>query len=485
MTMFAAKMGATTVFWLSFVLFWSLAVAAERNDRLVNAVKQQDHSAVAAILQQGSDVNAPVADGATALHWAAHRDNLDIASLLVGAGANPNAVTDQGVTALALACINRSVRMAELLLKAGANPNAALETGETALMTAAWTGNADLVRLLLAHGASPNAKRSWNGQTALMWAASKGHSDVIRQLVTSGADVHAKTRDGFTPLHFAARNGDQKSAQLLLAAGSPINETASDGSVPLVVATVRGHSAFAAFLLTMGANPNASGTGHTALHWAAGRWNTELTGTTGIDTQASREWAALAGVPSGKLELIHALLAHGADPNARLEKLPFHYGYSQGVGQKRKMLVGATPFLIAAMSADVGVMRLLASNGADPRLVTQDGTTPLMVAAGLGRALGESRASDEETLRAVELAFVLGNDVHAVNDAGQTALHGAAHIRFNALIQILVNQGANVNVKDKRGDTPLMVAERTLQSGGEAITQRTSTGDLLRKLGAQ
>jgi ankyrin repeat protein len=138
------------------------------------------------------------------------------------------------------------------------------------------------------------------------------------------------------------------------------------------------------------------------------------------------------------------------------------------------------------MAADVSVMRALADNGGDPRLATENGTTPLMVAAGLARANGESTVTEEGTLNAVKLALALGNDIHAANDAGETALHGAAHIRSDAVVQFLVDQGAAVNVKNKRGETPLMIAERTPQSGGEALTgQRTSTGDLLRKLGAQ
>ena len=470
--------------------------AAGGDHRLADAVKQQDKAAVRALLDQDLNVNAAQGDGATALHWAAHWDDLDTADQLIRAGADVNASNDLGVTPLSLACTNGNAAMVETLLKAGANANAAQPIRETALMTAAWTGNLEVVKLLLAHGANVNAKEASRAQTALMWAASEQHPAIVRLLVEHGADVHARSKesDGFTPLLFAARVNDLDSVRILLSAGANVNETAGEkvgGSNALLVATVRGHMALAAFLLDQGADPNNAGAGFTPLHWAAGSWETSLTGAGGIVTEGTQEWAALVGLPTGKLDLIEALLAHGANPNARLERPPIHGGLSRarltdnaGGLSEGVVLAGATPFLLAAMAADVSVMRVFSAAGADPRLATKEGTTPLMVAVGKGRIPGETFVTESQALEAARLALELGNAVNAADDSGDTALHAAALIKSNTLVQFLVDNGATVNVENKRGETPLMYAERILVALGKTRIERTSTGDLLRELGA-
>jgi ankyrin repeat protein len=246
--------------------------------------------------------------------------------------------------------------------------------------------------------------------------------------------------------------------------------------------------ALAIDLLERGADPNAAATGYTALHWASGSWETELTGPNGIDAQSAEEWRSLAGVSSGKIELIKALLARGADPDARLAKPPPRVGYTQLPIEHRVVGVnpypGATPFLLAAMAGDVAVMRLLAGSGADPRLAANDGTTPLMVAAGLGRYLAESRVTEPQALDAVKLAFELGGDINAVNTAGNAALHGAAHTKADSIIRFLAEKGADLNLRNKRGQTPLAIAD-TVRAGSATVSQKTPTGDLLRSLGAE
>jgi hypothetical protein len=297
--------------------------------------------------------------------------------------------------------------------------------------------------------------------------------------------VQAHSKGGFTPLLFAAREGELDAARMLLAAGADVDETAPDGSSALLVATVRGHVALAIFLLENGADPNADGPGYTALHWAAGSWETEMTGPNGIVTQADDEWSALAGIPIGKLELVKALLAYGADPNAPLVKTPAKVGYSQLQVEHRLIGVDvygkATPFLLASMTGDLDVMRALAAGGANPQLRTKDNTTSLMLAAGLGRYMAESRVTEPRALEATKLALELGADVNATNDNGNTALHGAAYTKSNAIVQFLVDHGATMTLKNKRGQTPLMIAD-TIRAGSATIAGRTSTGDLLRKL---
>jgi ankyrin repeat protein len=194
------------------------------------------------------------------------------------------------------------------------------------------------------------------------------------------------------------------------------------------------------------------------------------------------EWQGLRGPETGRLELVRALLAHGANPNARIEKAPPRVGFSVF---RNNSLVGATPFWVAAMSGLSDLMRVLADAGADPTLTTKEGTTPLMAASGVGRVLAETRVSHEASLAAARVASELGADVNAVNAAGETALHGAAHIRADALVQFLADRGAALDLKNRRGETPLMVAERTIAAGSAPVYIRTTTGDLLRRLAAQ
>ena len=459
------------------------SVSAGANEGLlIDAVRAQDTEAVEALLRTSADVNVPAADGATALHWAAYHDALPVADLLLRAGADVDAANDYGVTPLSLACDNGSPEMVTRLLEAGAVADAALSTGETPLMTCSRTGSVDAVRALLDAGANPSAAETWQGQTALMWAAAEGHTGIVRALVERGADVHARTAGGFTALLLAAREDKPELATLLLDAGADVNATAPGGATPLIVATVRGHARLAILLLEQGADPNAGEAGYTPLHWASGSWHTELTGSLrGIETARDAEWRSMNGVREGRLALVEALLAHGADPDVRLANHPPQFGFASQ--RFRVSLVGATPFLLAAMDADVAVMDALVAAGADTRLATDEGTTPLMVASGLGRVPAETRVTEADTLDAVQFVLDLGADVNATNAVGRSALHGAAHIRSDAAVQLLFEHGATVEVADQRGITPLMIAE----GGGHILLPGLgggSTADLLRALGS-
>jgi len=449
-------------------------------ERLVEAAKQQDKAALRALLDGKTEVNVPQADGATALHWAAYWDDLETVTLLIDAGAQADAANDLGVTPLSLACANGNASLVSTLLKAGADPNATPSSGETPLMAAAHSGNTDAVRILLSYGAEVNSKTPVSEQTALMWTLSEKHLDVARTLIEQGANISARSKNGFTPLLFAARQGDLDGARILLEAGANVNETSSDGNA-LLVATIRGHVPLAIFLLDQGADPNSDETGYTALHWAAGSWETEMTGPNGIMAPVDREWRMMAGLQEGKLELVRALLRSGANPNAALEKQPPRVGYTK----ENEKPIGATPFLLAALAGDANVMRVLLDGGASPLRRSKDKTTPLMMAAGVRRDLSENRVSESNSLEAVKLALELAADVNASNDEGDTALHGAARIKSEAIVQLLVDNGARIDAKNNLGQTPLFIAERYFHPGSPPLLVQTSTADLLRRLGGR
>jgi ankyrin repeat protein len=466
-------------FWCLTSLWSAASLSAAPADlRVVDATKGRDPEAVRTLVAAKADVNAPQADGATALHWAAHWDDVDTAALLLRAGARVNVANDLGVTPLMLACTNGSAAMAEALLKAGADVHAVPKSGEPPLMTAALTGSVAVVNALLAHGADVNATEP-TGQTALMWAVVEHHLDMVRALLDRGAEVSARSKSGFTPMLFAAREGEIEMARVLLAAGAGVNETAADGHSVLLVATVRGHVPLVKFLLEQGADPNADRAGYTPIHWAAFTPESELTGEFGIRVEEG-EWGALGGLRrQARAEVLEALLSHGANPNAQFWNAPPSFGYRTGGGPKMK--TGGTAFLLAAKSGDVATMRALVAAGADPLIAMDDDTTPLMMAAGYGRTIGESRVTEANALEAVKLALELGADINASNDVGETALHGAAYQGRNSVVQFLVEKGANLNAKTLAGNTPLVVAEGGVYHSG-GYHPHPSTAELIRKL---
>ena len=447
--------------------------------RLAEAAKNQNTEAVRTLLTEGAPVNVSPPDGVTALHWAAQWDHAEIADLLIGAGANVNAADNYEVTPLALACTNASAGMVRKLLKAGANANAAQANGETVLMTCARGGVLDAVNPLLTRGVDLNAKEASHGQTALMRAAWEGHTQVVRALIDHGADVHARTTTGYTALLFAAREAYGDTTQALLEAGADVNAAAADGTTALVIATIRRHATYAEYLLSQGADPNL-GPGFTPLHWAAGEWDTELNDLSNGVAEGN-QWSAFGGLHApDRLRVVKLLLDHGADPDKRTERTP---GFGIRVKGHLGNITGGTAFLIAARANDVAVMRELLTHGADPLIPTSNGTTPLMMAAGVGHQPGITRSVESEALEAVYLCVELGADVNAVNEAGDTALHGAAwREQADSIVQFLVDRGAELDAKNNREWTALVIAEG-IHTGGNFIKSET-TAALLRKLGA-
>jgi ankyrin repeat protein len=313
-----------------------------------------------------------------------------------------------------------------------------------------------------------------------MWAAAEGHTEIVQALIERGADVHTRSTKGYTALLLTAREGNLEATKALLASGADVNEAPKDGTTALVVATVRNHTEYAKFLLNQGANPNR-GPGFAPLHWAVGVWDTYLSDFSNGITNEDTEWSAFGGLPKAeRLDFVKALLAHGADPNTRTQRNP-NYGMKVKGGNGN--LVGATPFLIAAQANDVAVMRELLAHGADPNVPTSLDTTPLMVAAGIGHLPGMSRSTEANALEAIKLCLELGADINAVNKNGDTALHGAAWRQVaDSIVQFLVDHGANMDAKNKRGWTPLVIAEGVFTGGNKIFSPSTTV--LLRKLGA-
>ena len=509
--------------FLATLLMAAGVTAADPDLRLVNAVKNQDQQQVRTLLKDRPDVNVPSEDGSTALLWAAHWNDLETAELLIRAGANANAANDFRMTPLAQACTNGSAGFVDLLLKAGANPNTPIGTGETPLMTCTRSGSRDAVRMLLVHGANVNATEPNQNQTALMWAAAQRHSEVLQALIEAGADLQAHTKSGFTALHFAARAGDMESTRALLDAGVDVNiksrpdsenargqgpaPAAAPGAAPagrtggargggivgggagaragsnfpgataLLVATVRGHVPLALSLLDRGADPNVLDAGFTPLHWAAGTWEN------GLANPVYGFVDPIGGIPDreAKLQLVKALLAHGANTNLQMTARPPGYG-GTGTGGYNDA-PGATAFILAANAADVEMMRLLLDAGADPHLVTKTNSNALLAATALNRGIGEIIDDESRALEAVKFLIDLGVDLKAVTTYNENALFGPAYRGWNKMIELLIEKGAVVNTVNKAGVTPYLAASGFGDRLGGVLFNKEGA-DILLKHGA-
>ncbi len=466
-------MQSTRAYCRSLAVLLALLVAAPAgaaaravDPGLIEAVKAGEVETVRALLDGGADVDARASDGATALHWAVHRDDAGLVELLLAAGADATIANRYGVQPVSLAAENGNPAILETLLRAGADANAALSGGETALMTAARTGGPDTLRVLIAHGADVNARDATHGQTPMMWAAARGHARAIHVLAEAGGDVHARTTGeaqpqgrryifavppvtGFTPLIFAARGGHIDAVGTLLDAGADVNDTVSDGQSVLLVAVANANWDVADYLLDRGADPNLAGAGWNALHQAV------------RTRRMNVGFGAPGPIPSGSIDSIDVLrkmLARGVDVNARMTRNGMNDGQ-----RNRLNRLGATAFFLASKVTDVEAMQVLLEGGADPLVPSAENTTPLMVAAGLdiwnpGEDGGSLGGQEEEVLEAVRMLVELGNDVNAVNDLGETALHGAAFRGVNIVVEYLVEQGARIDARDRNGWTPWAIA---------------------------
>ena len=513
---------------LAFFFLLSPAGFGAVSSPIADAAMNGDKAAVRSLLEKKADVNAPQADGATAIQWAAYRNDPEMADLLIRAGANVKAANHDGATALYLASIAGSAPMMDKLLKAGADVNERGPEGETPIMLAARNGRVDALKVLLDHNADVNATDKLRGTTALMWASEQVHPDAVKLLIEHGANVAAssnvdtkgnraylaptisqrlesslgakgqskgvrgdfgfgatptarppaakapvagansgdlqaaadeeaafasfgrqkdKNGGGLTPLVYAARENCIECAENLVKAGADVNQKTHYGWTALLTATQNRHYKLAVYLLEHGANPNlANNGGWTPLYLATDNRNIE-----GGDYPVRNP-------DMDHLDYIQLLIAKGANVNARICGNASTAKECKGDSTETRTIFtmqwlyedGATPFLRAAQSGDVKLMKLLLEHGADPKINTAQDVTPLAVAAGIGWVEGVTYEwSDKDNLEAVKMCLDLGIDPNIGDDQGRAALHGAAHKGRLPVIQLLVDRGAKLDQHDK------------------------------------
>jgi ankyrin repeat protein len=467
--------------------------SAQYDSPVIDATREGDHRALEALVGSGADLDDAQGDGATALHWAAHRNDLSAATLLIGGGAAVNVENDLGATPLWLAARSGSADMVVKLLQAGAETGVSLTMGETPLMAAARSGASAAVDALLRAGADPNATEIERGQTALMWAAAQSHATVVTQLIEGGADIHTEStvwhqlentagntnpsgnfrmaHGGSTALLFAARNGDIETARALVAAGADVNDTSAAGTSALVIAAHSGHGPLAIFLLEAGADPNHADAGYTALHAAALR---------------------------SQVELAASLVNEGANIDALVERGTPGRRFS-GDFSLRHQYVGANALWLAARYGEPEILQLLLDAGANAFNVSGNGMTTVQAAIGMPGNTAEDRRNQVDAPQqmepAVEQTMViglttslldLGVDVNLPGGRGSTPLHDAVRRGFGDVVRHLVERGADINIPNGRDQTPLTLAEsrQTIPGSNGAQTTRPEIAQLLRDLGA-
>jgi ankyrin repeat protein len=422
---------------------YAVAQSTPPDTRLVVAMKARDIATVRELAAEGIGIDVQDTESATALHWAAHWNDLDAVKALLRAGADPNFANRFGVTPLHEAATVRNAEMLKLMLEAGGNANAEFGEGETVLMSAARAGDAASVAALLAHGGDVEAAERWHGQTALMWAAMENHADVVDLLLKAGAEVNRtstqhewvkisysegnvpKDRDlgGLTALQFAARQGSLDAVEKLLEAGADAAyEEPMYRLTALQLAVVNGHYTLAKRMIERGV-----GVDDGSLYLA-------------VDTRNLGYFAQRPNPPEKdgevtSLDVVEALLERGANPD-----LPYTKGIPERtVAGTIKVPPGATPLDRAAAAGDFAAVERLLEHGASVKVVTEDGTTPLMLLAGYTRQRNAPfTADDPKRLQLIRTLLEKGADVHAVHkDSTNDALYFAKERNAPQIVALL------------------------------------------------
>jgi uncharacterized protein len=488
--------------WLGLALLTAAgsALATPGGPSLVDLAQSGETQQALALINGGTDVNAPSDDGSTALLWAVHRDDRVLVERLVRAHADAKAADHYGATPMSEAAAYGDPAVIELLLEAGADPDSPNADGQTALMVLAHTSNVKAADLLLQHGAHVDATEKLRGETALHFAAAESQPAMVRDLLSHRADANARSKidhdlrqvspepriqwrrpGGLTPLLYAARQGCMECVQALIKAKADPNLSDPEGISPLLIAIENFHFDVAVYLMKEGANPS---------HWD---WWGRTPLYAAVDLN-SLPYGGRSDRPSldttTSLKMIELLLRAGVNPNAQLKLFPPFRQIGADRGADLLLTIGTTPLLRAAKAGDTDAMKLLLAHGAKPDLANSLGVTPLMAAAGLRSNEIDTRGkyvTEKDAIAAIDLLVAAGADVNATDNNGQSALYGAAYWGWNGVIKSLVGHRADLSIKDAHGRSAVDMAMGRAEGhgrGGSGKVVHEDSAELLQQLTA-
>ncbi|MDC0598972.1 ankyrin repeat domain-containing protein [Gammaproteobacteria bacterium] len=454
------------------VLSSLLSYGALAQESLLDVVSAGDTQSALEMVTRRTDVNASQSDGTTALHWAIYYDDAALVRRLLRRGADVTAKNVYGATPLSQAAIIGNPDIIEMLLDEDADVNELNADGQTAIMVVARTDNLAAARVLLDAGADVNVAEQWRGQTALMWAAAQKQPEMIQLLLEHGANPDAQSTPnnwerqvtaeprmkilpagGLTPLLYAAREGCALCVQYLLAGGANPDKVDPEAVSPMLLATLNANWDSAKVLLESGANPDKWDIYGRSPLYASIDYNTLPHG-----GRADR----LSSDLTTSLEMIELLLEAGANPNLQLKLFPPYRNLGADRGADGLLRTGVTSLFRAARGGDVPAMKLLLAHGAIVDLPNENDVTPLMAAAGYRASAIDTRGrfrNEAQAFAATTLLLETGQaGVNLQEVTGQTALFGAATQGWNSVVELLVENGADLNVVDNNGNTVIDAA---------------------------
>jgi ankyrin repeat protein len=460
----------------------AVLLAAAADTRLSDAAMQGDRDAVRSLLAQKVDVNAPQGDGTTALHWAAYKDDVEMAKMLLSAGASVKAATRIGaITPVFMASKNGSAPVIEILLKAGANPNATDEHGTTALMTAAASGNVDAVKMLIEHGAQVNSREGTHGQTALMFAAALNRDAAIKLLLEHGADPSITTKPvKLAPSAAPFDDGNPgPEAKEQKAPIPPAKDSAVDQKA--AIDALAGSLGFKSAVYTAGKSEEPPADLKTMVQKLTAKVDEMEKRLPGDKSKGEDGNGSMYGIirERGTLDIggLTALLYAARDGHIQAAKALLEGGADiNEVSTSEK----TSPLVMATMNGHFDLAKLLVDWGADANLSNIQGLNALYAAVDLQWApkgwfpapgVGQEKTSYRDLMKALlenganpnaritkKLWFRSFGDHSWVDTAGATAFWRAAQSSDVDVMRLLVDHGADPDIPTTHGTTPLMAA---------------------------